>query len=86
MARSFVDVASLVKTKGMKIGDEPRFVGGIPMCDQSVKMVKELLCLDSTTSNDCKADNDVKIRIAKAANAIGYLKRSIFQCLPLNYS
>ena len=49
MARSFVDVASLVKTKGMKIGDEPSFVDAMPVCDRSVEMAKELLYLGSIT-------------------------------------
>ena len=49
MARSFVDVASLVKNKRMKIGDEPSFVGDMPVRDWSVEMAKELLYLGSTT-------------------------------------
>ena len=65
-------------TQGIKIGNEPRFVDGVPVCDQSVEIVKEFLYLDSTISNDGKVDVDVKIRITKAANTFGYLKRSVF--------
>ena len=67
-----------VKTKGMKMGDEPSFVDGMPTCDQSVEMVKELSYLGSTISNDGEVDVDVKIRIAKAASVFSCLRKPIF--------
>jgi len=61
----------------MKIINEPSFVDGIPVSDQSVEMVKEFSCLGSVISNDGGIDSDVKISMAKAANAFGCLKKSI---------
>ena len=69
---------SLVKTKGMKTGDEPSFVDGAPVHDQLVEMMKEFPYLGSTICNDSEVDNDVKIKTAKPANAFGYLKKPIF--------
>ena len=82
VTQSFANVASgwgltvsLIKTKGMKIGDEPRFVNGVPVHDQLVEMVREFPYLGST---DGEVDSDVKIRISKAAKAFGCLKKPIF--------
>ena len=81
VAWSFVNVASnwgltvsLVKTKGMKIRNQPSFVGGVPLCYQLE------LGIGSTISNDGEVDSDidVNIRIAKTANALECLKKSIF--------
>ena len=93
VAQSFVGVASswgltvsLVKTKGMKIDNEPSFVDGVPVYDESVEMIREFsYLLGSTISCDCGKDSDVKVRIAKAANAFGCLKKSIFtnNCLSI---
>ena len=56
MARSFVDIASswvltvsLAMTKGMKIGKVPSFEGSFPVCNESVKMVKEFSYLGCVT-------------------------------------
>ena len=32
---------SLVKTKGIKVGSEPSFVNGLPVCDHLVERVKQ---------------------------------------------
>ena len=71
----------------MKIGDEPSFVGGVPMFDESVEMVRNfptsvLLFLVMVRH----VDDDVTIRIAKAVNAFGCLKKSIFtnNCISIN--
>ena len=93
VTQSFVNVASgwgltvsLVKTKGMKIGDEPSFVDGMALHDQLVEMAKEFPYLGSIMSNDGEVDGDVKIGIAKAAKAFGCLKKPIFtnHHLPVN--
>ena len=65
---------SLVKTKGIKVGREPSFVNGVPVCDQLVEIVKQFPYLDSAISKDGKIDNNVKIRIVKAANVFVCLK------------
>ena len=85
VAQSFVSVASswgltgsLLKTKGMTISNESSFVDGIPVCDQSVEMVKEFPYLGSVITSDSEIDANVKTRIAKAANVYGCLKRAIF--------
>ena len=66
IAQSFVGNASswdltvsLTKTKGMNIGNESSFEGGVPVCGESVEMVKEFFYLDSTISNDGECDSDV---------------------------
>ena len=85
VAQSFVGVASnwsltvsLIKTKGMNIGNELSFVDGVPVCGQSMEMVNEFPYLGSTITSDGEVDTDVKIRIAKAASAFGNLRKSIF--------
>jgi len=77
VASSWGLAVSLVKTKEMKIGNEPSFVDGVLVSDQSVEIVKEFSYLGSVISNDGGIDSDVKIRIVKAANAFGCLKKSI---------
>ena len=84
VAQSFVSVASswgltvsLVKTKGIRISNKSSFVDSAPVCDQSVKMVKEFPCLGSIITSDGEIDADMKMRIAKAANVFGCLKRAI---------
>ena len=67
-------VVILQLTKGIKVGSEPSFVNGVPVCDQLVEMVKEFPYLDSAISKDGKIDNNVKIRIVKAANVFVCLK------------
>ena len=93
VAQSFVSVASswgltvsLLKTKGMTISNESSFVDGVPVCDQSVEMVKEFPYLGSAITSDGEIDADVNTRIAKAANVFGCLKRAIYtnQELPLD--
>jgi len=42
-------------------------VDGVPVRDQSIKMVREFPYLGSTITSDGGIDNDVKIRIGKAA-------------------
>lgn len=80
VARSFVDVALsfglAVKTKGMKMEDESSFVNGVPVCNQSVGMMKEFHYLGNTIFNDDWVDIDVKIRIAKVTSAFSCLKKS----------
>ena len=49
-------IVSFAKTTGMKIGNEPSFEGGLPVCDESVKMVKEFFYLGSTISNNGECD------------------------------
>ena len=78
VASSWGLTVSLVKTKGMKTGDEPSFVDGVPVHDQLVEMVKEFPYLGSTICNDGEVDNDVKIKTAKPANAFGCLNKPIF--------
>ena len=80
-----MDVASiwgltvrLHKTKGMRINAEPGFVDGVPVCDQSMEIVKKFPYLGSTISDNGEVDCDVQIRIAKAARAFGCPKKSIF--------
>ena len=70
---------SLVKTKGIKIWDEPSFVDGLPVHDQLVKMVKDFPYLGSTISNNNEVDGDVKIRIAKTTKAFGCLNYYLFK-------
>ena len=55
------------------------------MYDESVEMVKEFSYLGCTISCDGGIDGDVKVRIAKAENTFGCLKRSIFtnNCLSI---
>ena len=53
----------------MRINAEPSFVDGVPVCDQSVEMVKKFPYLGSTISDDGEVDCDVKTTIAKAAIA-----------------
>ena len=86
VTQSFPDIASiwgltvsLVKTKGMKIGDKLSCVDGLPMHDQLVKMVKEFSYLGNTISNDVEVDGDVKIRITKTTKAFGCLKSYLFK-------
>ena len=86
VTQSFPDIAStwgltvsLVKTKGMKIGDKSSFVDDLPMHDQLVKMVKEFFYLDNTISNDGEVDGDMKIRITKTTKAFGCLKSYLFK-------
>ena len=50
---------TLVKTKGMKIRDEPSSVDGVPLHDQLVEMVNEFPYLGSTISNDGEVDDNV---------------------------
>ena len=87
IASSWGLTVSLAKTKRMKIGNEPSFEGGVPVCDESVEMVKEFsyLGIFSTVSNDGECDDDVKVRFVKAANTFGCLKKSIFtsSCLSI---
>ena len=66
------------KTKGMRINAEPGFVDCVPVCNQSVEMVKKFPYLGCTISDDGEVDCDVKTRIAKGAKAFGCLKKSIF--------
>jgi len=62
----------------MTINNESSFVDGVPVCDQSVEMVKESPYLGSVITSDGEIDADVKTRIAKVANIFGCLKRAIF--------
>lgn len=72
----------------MKIGNEPSFVNGVPVRDQLSEDGKGVFkpCIDSNISIDGEIDGDVKIRIARTANAFGHLRKSIFtsHCLPVN--
>ena len=76
----FLEVASScgLTIKGMKIGDEPSFVDGVPLHDQLVEMVNEFPYLGSTISNDGELDDNVKIKIARGAKFISCLKKPIF--------
>ena len=83
VAQSFLSVTnswgltvSLLKTKGMMFSKESSFVDGVPVCDQSVEMVKEFPYLGSVITSDGEIDADVKTRIAKAANVFGCLKKA----------
>ena len=50
VASSWGLTVSLVKTKGMKIGNESSFADGVPVHYQLVEMVKEFPYLGSTIS------------------------------------
>jgi len=52
----------------MTISNESSFVDGVPVCDQSIEMVKEFPYLGSVITSDSEIDVDVKTRTAKAAN------------------
>ena len=71
-------VLQIVYLKTMTISNESSFVNGVPVCDQSVEMVKEFPYLVSVITSDGEIDADVKTRIAKPANVFGCLKKAIF--------
>ena len=73
VANSWGLTVSLVKTKGVRISNESSFVDSVPVCDQSVEMVKEFLYLGSIITSDGEIDADMKMRIAKAANLFVFL-------------
>ena len=69
VARSFVDVVSigrltisLLKTERMSIAPRSSFEDGVPVCNQSVEMVKEFPYLGSIISNDGEVDSETFCR------------------------
>jgi len=68
----------LVKTKGMSIRNELNisYLDGVPVCDQSVEMVKEFPYLGSTITSD--GEVDAVVMIANVASAFGCVNRPIF--------
>ena len=51
---------SLHKIKGMWIYAVAGFVDGVPVCNQSVDMMREFPYLGNIISEDCEVDCDVK--------------------------
>ena len=105
-ASEFVQAASergltdnIHKTKGMLIGRQLTASDSMPveLDSGSIDIVQDFTYLGSNITSDGELQNEVKIRISKAARAFGCLQKSIFQerhlswrqrgeCMRLQYS
>ena len=79
---------SIIKTKGMVSGNHitPADVLPVRLDGGEIEIVQDFTYLGSNITTDGEVDNEVKIRIGKAARAFGCLQKSIFQNRRLSVS